>query len=164
MKTYTEAFKKAAVKKALLTPDRSPRHTAKEIGISTSAIYNWIRVYGDDRSTKQRPSKKLPTDWTKEEQFDILLETSPLTEEALGAYCRQKGLYQHQLAQWREDFMKEKQQTNSSKGSAELKGLRAENKALKKELRRKEKALAEAAALLLLKKKADLIWGENEGV
>jgi len=153
MKIYTEAFKKAAVKKALLTPERSPRHTAKEIGISTTAIYLWIKKYGGNGSTKQKPSKRLPSDWTKEEQFNILLETSHLSEEALGAYCRQKGIYQHQLTQWREDFMKENQQTNSSKVSAELKGLRAENKTLKKELNRKEKALAEAAALLILKKK-----------
>ena len=162
MKIYTEAFKKAAVEKALLKPDISPRHTAKEIGISGSALYCWIREYGRGRGMKQSSAKKSPSNWTKEEQFNILLEIANLSEEACGAYCRQKGLYQHQLDQWREDFMKENKEVEPSKGVRELKALRTENKALKKELNRKEKALAEVAALLVLKKKAALIWGENE--
>ena len=43
-----------------------------------------------------------------------------------------------------------------------LKKLQAENRALKKDLLRKDKALAETSALLILKKKADLIWGDFE--
>jgi len=40
--------------------------------------------------------------------------------------------------------------------------MKAKNKKLESELRRKDKALAEASALLILKKKANLIWGESE--
>jgi transposase len=35
-------------------------------------------------------------------------------------------------------------------------------KQLEKELQKKEKALAEAATLLLLRKKAQAIWGDDE--
>jgi cytidylate kinase len=45
---------------------------------------------------------------------------------------------------------------------SELKALKEENKRLEKEIRRKDKALAEAAALLILKKKAAMIFGERE--
>jgi len=50
---------------------------------------------------------------------------------------------------------------NSAAIKAEFNEMKAKNKKLESELRRKDKALAEASALLILKKKADLIWGEN---
>ena len=161
MRTYTEAFKKGVVAKALLKPGISPRQTAKEVGVSSSAMYIWIKQYGSESPINRTLPKAKPTDWSKAEQFNILLATAHLSDEARGAYCRQRGLYQHQLDQWREVFMKEKEASTQSKELAELRALRAENKALKKELTRKEKALAEASALLLLKKKAGLIWGEH---
>lgn len=158
MKTYTEDFKKSIVQKALANPERSPRHTALEAGLGNSTLYGWIKKYGGN--IEKSSDKKSPQDWTSEERFNMLLETASLTEEAQGAYCRQKGIYQHQLTQWREAFMKPKTETNHSKELSELKSLRAENQALKKDLHRKNKALAETSALLILKKKASLLWGE----
>ncbi len=160
MKTYTEDFKKSIVQKALANPERSPRHTALEAGLGNSTLYGWIKKYGGSIEKLENTPKKSPQDWTSEERFNMLLETANLTEEAQGVYCRQKGIYQHQLAQWREAFMKPKTEINHSKELAELKLLRAENLALKKDLNRKDKALAETSALLILKKKADLLWGE----
>ena len=158
MKIYTEDFKKSIVQKALANPERSPRHTALEAGLGNSTLYGWIKRYGGN--IEKSPNKKSPQDWTLAERFNMLLETSGLTEEAKGAYCRQKGIYQHQLTQWREVFMNPKTETNHSKELAELKVLRAENQALKKELNCKDRALAETSALLILKKKASLLWGE----
>lgn len=158
MKIYTEDFKKSIVQKALANPERSPRHTALEAGLGNSTLYGWIKKYGGN--IEKPPNKKSPEDWTAEERFNMLLETANLTEEAQGAYCRQKGIYQHQLTQWQEAFMKPKTEINHSKELAELKTLRAENQALKKELNRKDRALAETSALLILKKKASLLWGE----
>ena len=109
MRTYTEAFKKGVVAKALLKPGISPRQTAKEVGVSSSAMYIWIKQYGSESPTNQTLPKAKPTDWSKAEQFNILLATAHLSNEARGAYCRQRGLYQHQLDQWREMFMKEKE-------------------------------------------------------
>lgn len=162
MKTYSEDFKQALVKKALTRPEISPRHIAKEAGIASSTLYGWIKLYANTREEPASNIKKSPEDWTLEERFNMLQETANLSTEALGAYCRQKGIYQHQLSQWREDFMKPKKDASKSKELAELKALRVENRALKKELTRKEKALAETAALLVLKKKASLLWGGTE--
>jgi transposase-like protein len=161
MKTYSEEFKNALVKKALLNPSTSPKRVAKEAGLGNSTIYGWIKKYGKISSSAASASKKSPGDWTLEERFNMLQETAKLSEQKLGAYCRQKGIYTHQLEQWREDFMKPRD-TNKTKDMTEVKALRTENRALKKELTRKEKALAEASALLILKKKAALLWGENE--
>ncbi len=140
----------------------SPRHFAKEAGVGSSSLYKWIEQYAGKTNDLNSNNKKSPKDWTLEERFIILQETANLSEEALGAFCRQKGLYQHQLKQWRDDFMDPKKESNANNAQADLRALRTENKALKKELTRKEKALAEASALLILKKKANLLWGDNE--
>ena len=84
------------------------------------------------------------------------------TDAIVGAYCCQHGLYPHQLTQWEADFMTITVQPEKHQTHTELKELRAENKALKHIILRKDKVLAEAVALLVLKKKAAQIWGESE--
>ena len=73
-----------------------------------------------------------------------------------------QGIYAHHLDEWRDDFMTSKKDDLSIKHKSELKLLKNQIKQLTQELNRKEKALAETAALLVLKKKANLIWGEDE--
>ncbi len=86
-----------------------------------------------------------------------VVEASSLTEEQLGAFLRRKGLHQAQLKQWRGAMLLALggDQKRKAKSSPQARRLRE----LEKELRRKDKALAEAAALLILKKKAQAIWG-----
>lgn len=161
MTNYSKSFKEALVKKVLLQPDKSPRRFAKEAGVSNSALYNWIKGYNTSNGVGSEPNNCCDN-WTTEDRFNMLIETGSLTEEQRGAYCRQKGIFQHQLLNWKKEFMKPKTEVKNAKAQIELRSLRSENNALKKDLRRKEKALAEASALLLLKKKADLILGEPE--
>ena len=161
MEAYSENFITTLVKIALLKPEISPRNIAKEAGVSGSALYNWIKSYKSAANQKTAAWNRCD-DWTSEERFTMLLEAGQLSEEQQGAYCRRKGIYQHQLSEWKKEFMTQKSETKKTKEASELKRLRAENKALKKDLRRKEKALAEASALLILKKKANLLWGEPE--
>ena len=72
------------------------------------------------------------------------------------------GLYAHELTTWKTELMAPKKTgDNSAAIKAELNEMKAKNKKLESELRRKDKALAEASALLILKKKANLIWGES---
>jgi transposase-like protein len=88
-----------------------------------------------------------------------------MSESELAEYARKKGLYVEQIKSWRDACM------NANGGVAqeaarltkELKTAEQANRKLQKELDRKEKALAEAAALLVLRKKADAIWGDPEG-
>ena len=104
------------------------------------------------------PQDKRPQSWTKEQRLDALLDTHNLDEKALGAWCREHGLHTHHLTQWRQDWVNSKAEPTGK----EVRALREENRDLKKELRRKDKALAETTALLVLKKKASAIWGEPE--
>jgi transposase-like protein len=99
-----------------------------------------------------------------EEKFNHLLASNNLEAIELGKYCRKHGLYTHQLLEWRKLFIMTKNNNalNAANHLSELKALKEENKRLEKEIRRKDKALAEAAALLILKKKAAMIFGERE--
>ena len=102
--------------------------------------------------------EKRPQDWTREERLNALLEAAKLSDDELGAWCRQKGLHTHHLEKWRQEFAQEQTRGQDPK----TRQLKKEVKELKKELNRKDKALAETSALLVLKKKVDTIWGDNE--
>lgn len=90
------------------------------------------------------------------------MATGSLNDVEIGVYCREQGIYSFELKQWKESFMTQKSNERKHSELAELKLLRAENKELKREIHRKDRALAETTALLVLKKKAALIWGEAE--
>ncbi len=102
--------------------------------------------------------------WDPKDKFYVVLETATLTEIELAEYCRSKGLYVEQVIAWRDACM----QANGgvAQETATLqRNLRDKDKVykqLQKELNRKERALAETAALLVLQKKCRAIWGEPE--
>lgn len=94
----------------------------------------------------------------------MVLETAALNAAELAEYCRRKGLFAEQIATWRAACMSANasappqsrgQQTQSKEDKKRI-------RQLEKDLQRKEKALAEAAALLILRKKAQAIWGDKE--
>ena len=92
-----------------------------------------------------------------------MLEAAALSDEQLGAFLRSKGLHETHLQQWRLQMLNglDKKSATAKKpkrSRAEAKKI----KALEKELNRKDKALAETAALLVLKKKAQQIWGDED--
>jgi len=133
---------------------------ANNVGISS--LHKWVRRYREGLPINKNANKSSKLKLSQAEKFNHILATARLDELSLGKYCREKGLYSHQLIEWREEFMKSPESKKDLKNQSELKTLKDENKRLKQELRRKEKALAEASALLILKKKADLIWGDKE--
>ena len=107
----------------------------------------------------------MPDRWRSEDKFLIVLETVSMNEAELAEYCRKKGLYIEEIKVWKNVCM----QANggiaeeASRLNKELKEKSKEFKSLEKELYRKEKALAETAALLVLRKKINAIWGtDNE--
>ncbi len=104
---------------------------------------------------------RRPRDWTAEEKLAAMIEAASLADEDLGAWLREKGLREANLKQWRQEILKglaEPKARSSSRSSADTRRIRE----LERELTRKEKALAEAAALLMLKKKAQALWGDED--
>jgi transposase-like protein len=156
---HSEALRNRVIERALaggMTQDAM----AEEFGVSRSSIQNWLRQYRQSGGQSVPPKEKSPQSWSRAQRLDALLETHGLSEQERGAWCRQRGVHTHQLEQWRRELIDG--EAGATNGVAETRSLRQENKALKKELRRKEKALAETTALLVLKKKAADIWGEVE--
>jgi len=109
----------------------------------------------------ESPKKeKSPHRWSAEERWRVILEASSLSEDDLGAFLRRKGLHVSQLEEWRKSAMESLAVQKSKRRvvSKEMKRIRE----LEKELRRKDKALAEVTALLVLKKKIEAIWGDED--
>jgi transposase len=156
---YSKELRAKVVERALARTD-TQEVLAKEFGIGRSTIQNWVRQYRASGENPLAGGEKRPQAWTREERLDALLTTHGLSEEELGRWCRQHGVHTHHLLQWRRELIEGGGE--QSKASKEARSLREENRGLKKELRRKEKALAETTALLVLKKKAVSIWGEPE--
>jgi len=102
--------------------------------------------------------EKRPQDWTAPEQLVALHETHGLSAEALQTWCRERGIFAHHLTSWQTAFCAGGQE---SSGTREVRTLKDENVKLKRELVRKDKALAEAAALLILQKKFRALWEDE---
>lgn len=90
------------------------------------------------------------------------MEAAALDEEQLGAFLREKGLHLTHLEQWRMQMLDGLQNGSSKKRIRGKKDDTKRIRALEKELRRKDKALAETAVLLVLKKKVQEIWGDED--
>jgi len=105
-----------------------------------------------------------PENWSGKNKLAVVIETAALNEQELSAYCREKGLYVEQVRRWREaaETGATMERPLSAQERREWQSDRKKSRRLEKDLRRKDKALAEAAALLVLQKKAREIWGDNE--
>ena len=107
-------------------------------------------------------SSSLPTNtpsinWTPAQRLAALCESYALKDQDLNAWCREKGLFEHQLRQWHDEFSQFGKFHIHPADSA-LRQVKLKNDQLERELRRKDKALAETAALLVLQKKFQTLW------
>jgi len=132
-------------------------------GIGLQTLYNW-RNQARQQGHPMPGNKRTPDDWSSETKLATVIETGSLSDAELSEYCRRKGLYIEQIKAWRSDALKgfssSKQQSLKDKRQQQTD--RKHIKQLQRELARKEKALAETAALLVLRKKLDAFWEEHE--
>ena len=113
---------------------------------------------------KPAPQKsKRPEDWSPEERLAALQQSYGLLGEDLNSWCRERGVFIYQLEQWKTDFCSQGDSVDKREEARVLRTLKEEIQSLERELLRKNKALAEAAALLVLQKKfRALLGGEVE--
>lgn len=155
---YSKAFIEQALKKAYSRGDQSITALANEINMSHHALRYWMKKQSTNASSPA--PEKRPNDWTVEEQLRALNETYALTSEQLQAWCRERGIFPHNLETWKANFCATSKEVEPRAG--DVKSLKDENVKLKRELVRKDKALAEAAALLILQKKFRALWEDEE--
>jgi transposase-like protein len=151
---YSEAFKANMVRKMVGAGHVSAHALAIETGLNQSTLSRWLRN-ARTVGVMNMPAKK----WTAAEKLRVVVEASKLSDDALGEFLRREGLHAASVDEWRAlaegSFV---DVSRSTKPSPEAKRV----KELERELLRKDKALAEAAALLILQKKVQGFWAERD--
>ncbi len=133
---------------------------AKELGVHAATIGIWKKKYSTLHAMSKDDTKSK--NLSVEEKLVILSETTSLPEHDLGEYLRKKGLHSHELEEWRAAVAAAFKTAGRPKLDPETVELRKDKKELEKNLRRKDKALAEMSARVILLKKSHEIWGTNE--
>lgn len=156
-------LKHKIVQRMMPPNNESVSDLAKENGLSETTLYRWKKE-AKEKGFAAPSGDKNAEKWSTRDKFSIVVETAALSEIELSEYCRAKGLYVEQVMAWRDACMQANggvaEQAN--KLQKELRDKEREVKELANELKRKEAALAETAALLVLRKKARAIWGDPE--
>jgi transposase-like protein len=163
MKSIPEERRDAIIAKMTGSQRKTIAELAKEENISTTTLYNW-RNHARSKGEIMPDHDDAPEGWSALDKFNVVLKSASLSEQQLSEYCRSQGLYPEQIARWRE-ACQDANDWDSTRKMQQVQQLRAEKKKinkLEKELLRKDKALAETAALLVLSKKASEIWGDED--
>ena len=163
---YSAEIRERAVQQMMPPLNRKVLDLARETGITTVTLRTW-------RHQARAEGKVVPGDgkqadqWSSQDKFRVVLESASLNAAELAEYCRRKGLYVEQIKAWREACEQANRPPQPSQARREREADKAAQqriKQLERELRRKEAALAETAALLVLRKKAEALWGKEEDV
>jgi transposase-like protein len=128
----------------------SARQLAAETGLRQQTLSRWLQ---EASSLPLMPAKRVRRDWSIEDKIRILAKGSTLTGGELMDLLQREGVRQAEYEQWRLAI--------SDEGRASL-ATTKRIRALERELARKEKALAEAAALLVLKKKLQALEEDED--
>ncbi len=159
MASYSNEFKEKMISR-LLPPNNEPvSKVSKETNISIATLHKWKNQYSG------QTSRTTDTDrWSSQEKFMIVMETISMNEAELSAYCRNKGIFPDQVKDWKDVCL----QANggvaeeASRLNKEMKSKEKEIRTLQKEIQRKDKALAETAAILVLRKKLGALLGTED--
>jgi transposase len=166
---FSQSFKQKAVKKSIMRAEGiSVKDIANELSIGYSTLQKWIvqtknheLESSDDLSTNEYSMKheKRPEDWNSQEKLAVIIKCGALDDNRVSQLCREQGIYPHHIRQWTKDMIKsDASKTKTAPAASQMK---RKIKALQKELNRKEKALAETAALLVLQKKVSHLWNQD---
>ena len=153
-----------SIMKMLYSPNApSLRAISRDFGIPKSTIQVWMKQVGIMNS-KQINSPNKDKYWKPEIKLNAVIKSMTLSEENYGEFLRQNGLYSSLVSQWKEKVLESLVNVNERKKNNPkvIVGRSTEYQEIKKELEKKDKALAEITALLVLKKKADLLWADEE--
>lgn len=148
---FSQAYKQKMIERLTGKDAASARQVSQETGISQTTLSKWL--YEARSLPLMAPRKRRTKPWSVEEKAKVLTETAGLTGGELTDYLERHGLLLGEVEQWRLALDEE-----GRASVATTKRIRR----LERELARKEKALAEAAALLVLKKKVEDLWEDED--
>ena len=166
---YSEGFKSRMVQRMAGAEAISATLLSKEVGASQASLSRWLceaRTLGGmgKQQAKGKGGQQSPRRWSAEDKLRVVLQAASVSDDELGAFLRREGIHEAQLKEWRKTALEaaagalKDPKRKRSERTPEARKIRD----LERELRRKDKALAEVAALLTLKKKAEEIWGDGD--
>ena len=155
MARYGQTFKDRAVARVLPPESAAIDVVAREVGIGTDTLGRWRE---DARS---RPARGRA--WTASSRLEAVITTAAMNEADKSAWCRSQGVYPEDLAKWRASATTALAAPEELRASPQATRAAAKRiKELERELLRKDRALAETAALLVLSKKVQAIFNKGE--
>lgn len=161
---YEESFKEMAVQKALSPGAPSLLNVAKSLGVPVATLFGWTRKYGIVEDMKKNTPKNVSKkEWTAEEKLQAIINKSTMSENEFGEYLRSSGLHSVDVESFKNEYLLLIKEKGKVKVDHEVMHLRKEKKSLENDLHRKDKALAEMSARIVLLKKSHLLWGDPEG-
>ena len=152
---YSRAFRAKIVHKLMQPNAPSQGSVSRETGVSQVTLSRWLQTARTIPSMTEKPTTKRRK-WTAEEKLRIVAEASRLKDAELGAFLRREGVHDVQLREWSDAARAGLASLNGDRRSPEVQRV----KQLEKELLRKDRALAEVSALLVLRKKVQALWGD----
>ena len=159
-KNYSEDFKKAAIQKLLSPNGPGATRLSEDLDLHISTLYSWKQKYASSQLMKKSNKKE----WTPEQMLEAIIKTASMSEQELGEYLRSNGLLSSELEAFKSGFINFKKEKKRGRPQLdpELVTLRKENKKMESDIKRKDRALAEYSARVILLKKSHEIWGTNE--
>jgi transposase len=151
---YGQAYKDRIVAKLLPPESSAVEHVSREVGISVSTLERWRA------ETLANGSGAGSQRWTAAARLQAVILTATMDEATRSAWCREQGLYLAELDAWKRDAIAGLGEPRAA-GAAEARQDRRRVIELERELHRKDKALAETAALLVLSKKLSAVFHEG---
>jgi len=170
MTEYSEAFRRRMVQRMSGPRATSANALAKEVGVQQPTLSRWLREAATVSAVSKKKSRsatsssgRRPGDWSAEEKYRVVMDAAGVADAELGAFLRREGLHEDDLTRFREE-VRNAAVGGLSAGKKLRSGTSEEQKRIKtleRELKRKEAALAETAALLVLRKKLNALWGDE---
>lgn len=158
---YSEGFKASVVKRTQDGSGRTIAQVAREVGLSPSTLRSWINQMKHGTLSTEGSDTLTPNQRSPGEKLQLLLESQKLSGEAKGEWLRQQGLHSEHLTLWEQELVSMVQDKQTELKN-ENQALKKTNKQLQRELKKQEKALAELAILISLKKKYPTLFEDEE--
>jgi hypothetical protein len=151
---YGKAFKDRAVTRLLPPENATLDDVARELGVAVATLERWRSA------ALAEPARERA--WSAAARLDAVVTTAAMDEASRSAWCRAQGVYPQELAAWRVAATEALAEPEEARASPQqTRQDRRRIKELEREVRRKDKALAETAALLVLSKRVEAIFNKG---
>lgn len=154
---FKSEFKKEMVRKLLLPGGKGAAELSLEIGVTPQTLYNWRDKFSHGSDAVSR--KKSASGFSLAERAKSVLEYAKLPAADAGEWLRKKGLQSDHIELWEKELMA---RCDTGKNKEEVRILKNQNKHLERDLLKKDKALAELSAIIILQKKMAILFPREE--